>query len=88
MTLDLKGEEPSWIRVGIVAHHPGELVALAHNSAAVPGIVVFLKLTSGFQLRVVRFLAAALLFVPLGSVLQLPDSSSYCSAAGLKILRE
>ena len=69
MTSDLKGEEPSWIRMGIVVHHPVELVALAHKSAAVPGVVVFLKLTSGFQLPVVRFLAAAQPFVPLGSVL-------------------
>ena len=74
--------------MGIVVHHPVELVALAHKSAAVPGVVVFLKLTSGFQLPVVRFLAAAQPFVPLGSVSQLPGSSSCHSAVGLKFLHE
>ena len=74
--------------MGIVGHFPWELVSLAHKSATVPGIVVYLKLTSGFQLRVVRFLVAALPFVPLGSVLRLPDSSSCHFAAGLKFSHE
>ena len=60
--------------MGIVGHYPAELVALAHKSEAVPGVVVFLKLTFGFQLPVVGFLAAAQLFVPLGSVSQLPGT--------------
>ena len=42
MSSDLKGEEQCWISMGIVGHHPAELVSLAHKSEAVPGVVVSL----------------------------------------------